>query len=167
MSDVIGTDRVYFRQLLAGRDFATGDFLAQQMVNFVYLIGYRETREAFLVDPAYGVRELVDLAAADGFRITGVLATHYHADHCGGSIIGHHIEGLRDLLELDGFSSKIHVQRDEAEWVNRTTGVSETDLAQGGHNPTWTGAAWSNAFDAVSGNFIPATTTTPSRMCGR
>jgi len=129
MSDVIGTDRVYFRQLLAGRDFATGDFLAQQMVNFVYLIGDRETREAFLVDPAYGVRELVDLAAADGFRITGVLATHYHADHCGGSIMGHHIEGLRDLLELDGFSAKIHVQRDEAEWVKRTTGVSDTDLA--------------------------------------
>ncbi|HAQ23748.1 MAG TPA: MBL fold metallo-hydrolase, partial [Acidimicrobiaceae bacterium] len=29
-------DRLYFRQLLSGRDFATDDPMAQQMVNFVY-----------------------------------------------------------------------------------------------------------------------------------
>ena len=49
------TDRLYFRQLLSGRDFATGDQIARQMVNFVYLIGDRETGEAVVVDPAYGV----------------------------------------------------------------------------------------------------------------
>ena len=48
-------DRLYFRQLLAGRDFATDDPIARQMVNFVYLIGDRETGEALVVDPAYGV----------------------------------------------------------------------------------------------------------------
>ncbi|NCX60712.1 MAG: MBL fold metallo-hydrolase, partial [Actinobacteria bacterium] len=32
-------DRFYFRQLLSGRDFATGDQMARQMVNFVYAIG--------------------------------------------------------------------------------------------------------------------------------
>jgi glyoxylase-like metal-dependent hydrolase (beta-lactamase superfamily II) len=127
--DPPGTDRVYFRQLLAGRDYATGDLLARQMVNFVYLIGDRETHEVLLVDPAYRVRELVDLAAADGFEVTGVLATHYHADHCGGSIMGHRVEGLRELLALDGFAAKVHVQRDEAEWVKRSTGVSDSDLA--------------------------------------
>ena len=36
-------DRFYFRQLLAGRDFARTDPVARQMVNFVYLIGDRET----------------------------------------------------------------------------------------------------------------------------
>ena len=55
-------DRLYFRQLLAGRDFAADDPIAQQMVNFVYLVGDRETGEALVVDPAYGVRELVDIA---------------------------------------------------------------------------------------------------------
>ena len=34
-------DRLYFRQLLSGRDFAVGDPLASQMVNFVYAIGDR------------------------------------------------------------------------------------------------------------------------------
>ncbi|MEY3360327.1 MAG: hypothetical protein RL531_46, partial [Actinomycetota bacterium] len=59
-------DRLYFRQLLAGRDFATDDPVARQMVNFVYLIGDRETGEAAVIDPAYGVRELVEIAGADG-----------------------------------------------------------------------------------------------------
>mgnify|MGYP000182768902 CR=1 FL=1 len=39
-------DRLYFRQLLAGRDFAQSDPIARQMVNFVYLVGDRETGEA-------------------------------------------------------------------------------------------------------------------------
>ncbi len=38
-------DRLYFRQLLSGKDFAVGDQLAQQMVNFVYAIGDRQTGE--------------------------------------------------------------------------------------------------------------------------
>jgi hypothetical protein len=39
------TERLYFRQLLAGRDFAQQDPLAGQMVNFVYLIGDRARGE--------------------------------------------------------------------------------------------------------------------------
>ena len=46
------SDRVYFRQLLAGRDFAKNDPIARQMVNFVYAIGDRESGEAVVVDPA-------------------------------------------------------------------------------------------------------------------
>ena len=87
-------DRVYFRQLLSGRDFATHDPLARQMVNFVYLIGDRDTGEAVAVDPAYDVGALLDILAADGLRLTGVLTTHYHADHCGGDIMGYTIEGV-------------------------------------------------------------------------
>ena len=41
MSDTDAADRVYFKQLLSGRDFAYGDMMARQMVNFVYLIGDR------------------------------------------------------------------------------------------------------------------------------
>ena len=37
------TDRLYFRQLLSGRDFAAGDMIAAQMRNFAYLIGDRES----------------------------------------------------------------------------------------------------------------------------
>ena len=44
------TERLYFRQLLSGRDLATDDMMARQMVNFIYLIGDRETGEAVVID---------------------------------------------------------------------------------------------------------------------
>ena len=123
-------ERLYFRQLLAGRDFAAGDQIAQQMVNFVYLIGDRETGEAIAVDPAYGPAELVDVLAADGMRLTGVLVTHYHPDHVGGDLGGWSIAGVRELLALPGVEAKLHVQADEAWGVKRVTGCSDSDLTQ-------------------------------------
>ncbi|HEU5302570.1 MAG TPA: MBL fold metallo-hydrolase [Acidimicrobiia bacterium] len=122
------TDRLYFRQLLAGRDFAAADPIARQMVNFVYVIGDRETGEAVAVDPAYGVRELVDLLGADGMRLTGALATHWHPDHVGGDLMGYGIEGIRELTGMGDVAAPVHVHRDEAEWVKRSTGVSDSDL---------------------------------------
>ncbi len=119
-------DRLYFRQLLSGRDFAIGDQIATQMVNFVYAIGDRQTRECVLVDPAYDPVGLVDAVEADGMTVTGVLATHYHPDHVGGSMMGYDIAGLPGLLGR--VSCPIHVQREEVPWVTRTTGVAETDL---------------------------------------
>ena len=54
-------NRLYFRQLLSGRDFAVDDPVAQQMVNFVYAIGDHATGECVLVDPAYNAAELVQI----------------------------------------------------------------------------------------------------------
>lgn len=113
--------RLYFRQLLAGRDFAAGDEVARQMVNFAYAIGDRATGAALLVDPAYAVAELLELLAADDMRCEGVLATHYHADHVGGQLMGWPIEGVAALLER--VQVPVHVQADELPWVTRSTGV--------------------------------------------
>jgi glyoxylase-like metal-dependent hydrolase (beta-lactamase superfamily II) len=124
----VADDRLYFRQLLSGRDFATADPVAQQMVNFVYAIGDRDTGECVLVDPAYAVGDLLDTVERDGMRCVGVLATHYHPDHIGGSMMGFQIEGVATLLERA--ECPIHVQRDEAPWVMRTTGLDATQLAQ-------------------------------------
>lgn len=121
-----GSDRLYFRQLLSGRDFARQDPIARQMVNFAYLIGDRTTGEAVAVDPAYAPDELIDQLAADDMRLTGVLVTHYHADHAGGNLFGHSIAGLTQLLELG--SVPIHVQADEIPWVVRAAGVEQSDL---------------------------------------
>jgi glyoxylase-like metal-dependent hydrolase (beta-lactamase superfamily II) len=127
MSDTTMTDeRLYFRQLLSGRDFATADPVARQMVNFTYLIGDRQRGQAVLIDPAYGVGELLDLLAADDMRCVGVLATHYHADHLGGDLMGYPIEGITTLLER--VQVPVHVQRDEVPWVVRSSGASESDL---------------------------------------
>ena len=106
-----GDDRLYFRQLLSGRDFAHGDVMARQMVNFVYLIGDRETGEAVAVDPAYAVQDLLDVLAADGMRLTGVLGTHFHPDHLGGQMGGWSLEGISTLLQK--VQVPIHVQADE------------------------------------------------------
>ena len=124
-------DTFYFRQLLSGRDFARNDPLATQMVNFVYAIGNRTTGECLLVDPAYAVAELVELVGTDGLTVVGVLATHYHADHIGGSMMGHRIQGVRELLERAAV--KIHVQATEAGYVKKVTELSDGDLAV--HDP--------------------------------
>jgi glyoxylase-like metal-dependent hydrolase (beta-lactamase superfamily II) len=119
-------DRLYFRQLLSGRDFATTDPVARQMVNFVYLIGDRETGEAVVVDPAYGIKDLLGILDEDGMKLVGALATHYHPDHVGGDMMGYSIAGVNELLRLRPVP--IHVQADEAEWVKRVTGADDTDL---------------------------------------
>lgn len=120
-------DRLYFRQLLSGKDFAADDPVAQQMVNFVYAIGDRTTGECVLVDPAYAVNDIVDSVEADDMRVSGVLATHYHPDHVGGSMMGHDIEGIAALL--DRVDCPIHIQSDESEWVRKTTNVGPEHLA--------------------------------------
>ncbi len=119
-------DRLYFRQLLSGRDFARSDPMARQMVNFVYLIGDRQTGEALIVDPAYDIPGLLEVLAADDMRCVGALATHYHPDHVGGTMGGFSIEGVDALLEAA--SVPVHVQADEAPWVLRVTNMAETDL---------------------------------------
>lgn len=121
-------DRLYFRQLLSGRDVATDDMVARQMVNFMYLIGDRETGEAVVVDPAYDPQGLVDVLAADGMTLTGVLATHYHPDHVGGTMMGYSIAGIAELLEVT--SVPIHVQDAEADLVRKVTDVAEGDLVR-------------------------------------
>jgi glyoxylase-like metal-dependent hydrolase (beta-lactamase superfamily II) len=120
-------DRLYFRQLLAGRDFAAADPIAAQMVNFVYLVGDQTTREALLVDPCYAVAELLAVAKQDGYEVKGALATHYHPDHVGGDLFGHQLQGIRELLAA--CPCKVHVQRAEVPWLKRMTGCSDSDLA--------------------------------------
>ena len=108
-------------------DVAEDDRVAQQMVNFIYLIGDRETGEAVVIDPAYDPKALVDMAAADGMKLVGALATHFHADHVGGSLMGAaQVAGIAELL--DEVQIPIHVQVDEVPWITRTTGVTEAHL---------------------------------------
>lgn len=122
------SDRLYVRQLLSGRDFAVDDPIARQMVNFVYAVGDRESSQCVLIDPAYAVEELLAIVAADGMTVTGVLATHFHADHIGGDLMGYQLEGVATLLERH--DCPVHVQRDETPWVTRTSGLTVDQLVQ-------------------------------------
>jgi glyoxylase-like metal-dependent hydrolase (beta-lactamase superfamily II) len=128
MSDA---DRLYFRQLLSGRDFAKGDGFAMQMRNFAYLIGDRQTGDCLVVDPAYAAGDLLDALEADGMQLSGVLVTHHHPDHVGGSMMGFELKGLAELLER--VSVPVHVNSQEALYVSRVTGISISDLTQHEH----------------------------------
>lgn len=59
-------------------------------------------------------------------KLTGVLATHFHPDHVGGDLMGHHIDGIAEVLAAT--SVPVHVQADESQWVQVATGVSADDL---------------------------------------
>jgi len=125
------TDQLYFRQLLSGRDFAQGDGIAAQMRNFAYLIGDRQTGDCVVVDPAYAAGDLVDVLEADGLHLSGVLVTHHHPDHVGGSMMGFELKGLAELLER--VSVPVHVNSQEAQYVSRITGIPMSDLTSHEH----------------------------------
>ena len=42
--------------------------------------------------------------------------------------MGYGIEGIRELSGMADVAAPVHVHRDEAEWVKRSTGVSDSDL---------------------------------------
>lgn len=119
-------DRLYFRQLLADRDYAIGDPIAAQMRNFAYLIGDRDSGHCVVVDPAYAATDLVDQVEADGLRVSGVLVTHHHPDHIGGTMFGFTLRGLSELLERT--SVPVHVNAEELSWVANIAGIAESEL---------------------------------------
>jgi glyoxylase-like metal-dependent hydrolase (beta-lactamase superfamily II) len=110
-----GSSDLYFRQQPVG-----------QMANLAYLVGSYATREALIVDPAWDVDQLLDMAAEDGMEIVGALVTHYHQDHVGGELFGHRIPGLDRLMARKPVP--IHVNELEAEGLLQVTGVSRSDL---------------------------------------
>jgi len=81
-------ETLYLKQLQCG-----------EMANYVYLIGDPATRQAAVVDPAWDVDGVLQIAAADGYSIRKVLITHTHQDHTGGELFGHYIPGVVELLD--------------------------------------------------------------------
>jgi glyoxylase-like metal-dependent hydrolase (beta-lactamase superfamily II) len=121
---------LYFRQLLSGRDYAESDALASQMVNFAYFVGDRDLGECFIVDPAHAPEELVELAAQDGMKVVGVLATHYHADHIGGLLMGD--RPVQGIVELAPRRLPTHANEHEIPWILERTGIDPALLVAHG-----------------------------------
>ncbi len=117
---------LYFKQLLSGRDYGKNNPVAAQMQNFAYLIGDSDTRECVVVDPAWGIDELLDVIEADDMTLTGALATHYHPDHIGGKMFGFEVEGVAKMMGRA--PCKVHCHRLEADGIRQVTGLSTSDL---------------------------------------
>ena len=115
-------ERLFFHQLLAGRDVAVPEkalgsdqqrvfSMAKSMQNFMYLIGDTETREAIAIDAVYDPEGVVAVAESFGYNVTSALGTHFHYDHIGhlGAIPGGPgivLPGLRHFVhdrKLPGF----------------------------------------------------------------
>lgn len=98
------------------------------MQNFTYFIGSRTTREVVVVDPAWDIESLLKHVAARDYTLTGALVTHYHPDHCGGSMGGHNVDGIAELLETN--PDKVYVHKTEADGLKKVTGISESDMVK-------------------------------------
>lgn len=108
---------LYFKQIEIG-----------PMQNFTYLVGDTDTREALVVDAAWDIPGLLQLAEQDGFTITKALVTHYHQDHLGGDFSGHHIQGVVELLEH--IKAKVYINKSEAPFLSRLVGLSDSDIVK-------------------------------------
>lgn len=97
------------------------------MQNFVYLIGDTTTRRAVAIDPAWDIDAVLNTLAADDMTLEAALVTHFHPDHIGGGLMGHHIAGPVEILER-GAKIKVYVHKAEADYVPRVCGLSKTDL---------------------------------------
>ena len=108
---------MYFKQIEIG-----------PMQNFAYIIGDPATRQALVIDAAWDVPALVNIAEQDGYTISKALVTHYHQDHLGGEFSGHHIQGAAELLEQ--VKAKVYIHKAEAEFLGRIAGLSDSDIVK-------------------------------------
>jgi len=109
------TAPIYLRQLEIG-----------PMQNYVYLVGDPETREAAVVDAAWDIDAILDVAAKDGMTITKALVTHFHPDHLGGRYMGMNVIGATELLAK--VPVKVHINTREAAFVHRISDLSDSDV---------------------------------------
>jgi hydroxyacylglutathione hydrolase len=77
-----------------------------KLAQAAYLIGCQRTGEAIVIDPERDVDRYINLARAEGLRITAVAETHIHADF---------LSGARELAERTG--AKVYVSdMGDADW---------------------------------------------------
>ncbi len=98
------------------------------MQNYTYIVGSRESREVAIVDQAWDIKVLIEHLAERVYDLTAVLATHYHPDHVGGSMGGHSVEGIAELMNLKPV--KVYANKHEADGIKKVTEISDSDLVK-------------------------------------
>jgi hydroxyacylglutathione hydrolase len=81
-----------------------------------YLIGCQRTGEALVIDPERDVERYVEIARAEGLRITAIAETHIHADF---------LSGARELAERTGATLYLSAEGGpdwQYTWLDKRTG---------------------------------------------
>jgi glyoxylase-like metal-dependent hydrolase (beta-lactamase superfamily II) len=76
------------------------------MMNFIYIVGCEETREAAAVDPAWDVPEILSEARQLGLDLCHILVTHAHPDH---------VNGLEEMIEAT--DAPVYIHREEIGFI--------------------------------------------------
>jgi len=97
------------------------------MQNFAYVVADPITRDAAVIDPAWEIDRIIDLIEQDDLRLKAALITHFHPDHLGGDLMGHHIQGAAELLQRD-LQIKVHMHKSEVDFAGRIAGLSRSDI---------------------------------------
>ncbi|MGL1936016.1 MAG: MBL fold metallo-hydrolase [Fibrobacterales bacterium] len=116
----------YFRQFLSGSDHASDDPNARGMANFSYAIGCPITKQCMLIDPTWAPNQLHQLITKDGYTLTGIIATHHHFDHIGGSAYGIIVPGALELIK--SYSIPLYCHPKEKPWVLKKTDIPEESI---------------------------------------
>jgi hydroxyacylglutathione hydrolase len=109
------------------------------MANYVYFVGDPESREVAVVDPAWDVDRIVEMAEHNDLTITKILITHSHFDHING------VEALLNRTKAKVYMNKVEAEFMKAVWselvkvdsgdATQVGNVAITFLHTPGHTP--------------------------------
>jgi hydroxyacylglutathione hydrolase len=109
------------------------------MANDVYFVGDPESREVAVVDPAWDVDRIVEMAEHNDLTITKILITHSHFDHING------VEALLNRTKAKVYMNKVEAEFMKAVWselvkvdsgdTTQVGNVAITFLHTPGHTP--------------------------------
>ncbi|MBI4431348.1 MAG: MBL fold metallo-hydrolase [Candidatus Omnitrophica bacterium] len=102
--------RLYIKQVEVG-----------PMQNYMYILGDQEKKEAVIVDPAWEVDRVLNIAKGDDMKVDKALITHTHFDH---------VNGIEDFLRLTG--GCVYVHQKEAPFLKGMK--SSIESVQGGQD---------------------------------
>jgi glyoxylase-like metal-dependent hydrolase (beta-lactamase superfamily II) len=102
------------------------------MMNFAYLLGCPETRDAAIVDPGWDASEMLKIAQNSKLKIRHILLTHGHPDHS---------NALEQLLQAT--DARVYLHSEEVAYmreVAQSYGSTSRQLPDGigwNHNSSW------------------------------
>eukprot|EP00928_Gymnodinium_smaydae_P025657 TRINITY_DN20376_c0_g1_i1.p1 TRINITY_DN20376_c0_g1~~TRINITY_DN20376_c0_g1_i1.p1 ORF type:complete len:369 (-),score=29.18 TRINITY_DN20376_c0_g1_i1:56-1126(-) len=139
-TNVLQCGGVAVYQLLCGRDIAKGHRFANQMRNYCYLIVNTVDRTAIVIDAAWDVKGIFEVADQLGVTIKGSIYTHYHFDHCGGVdeawTRGQKIDGAKEVESAGGLvwagAGDVDIMKKQCDLTNPIQALVDGDAIECG-----------------------------------